>query len=89
VERWTRPDRDHIHVHLTVDDPVYYTHLFTFDRSWVLDAKRDLNEFACAENNVDLAHLGPGPGVIGPDGNRGYGQPVLPKDPPGPEAYQR
>jgi hypothetical protein len=90
VERWTRPDRDHIHVHLTVEDPLYYTHPFTFDRTWVLDAKRDLNEFACAENNVDLAHLGPGPGIIGPDGNRGYGQqPVLPKDPPGPEAYQR
>lgn len=88
VERWTRPDYDHVHVHLTVDDPVYYAHPFTFDRTWVLGQPgQGLGEYACAENNRDAAHLGPGPGAIGPDGNRGYATPALPKDPPGPEAY--
>jgi hypothetical protein len=88
VERWSRPDHDHVQVHLTIDDPVYYTHPFTFDRTWVLgEAGQGLSEYACAENNRDAEHLGPGPGAIGPDGNRGYAQPTLPKDPPGPEAY--
>ena len=32
--------------------------------------------------------IGPGPGYIGPDGNRGYPPgSVLPKTPPGPDAY--
>jgi len=88
TERWTRPDRDHVHVSLTVDDPAYYTRPFTFDRTWVLGPKgQGLSEFACSENNVDAPHLGPGPGAIGPDGNRGYAVPVLPDNPPGPEAY--
>jgi hypothetical protein len=88
VERWTRPDKDHVHLSLTIDDPVYYTRPFTFDRNWVLGRPgQGLSEYACAENNRDAAHLGPGPGAIGPDGNRGYATPNLPKDPPGPDAY--
>jgi hypothetical protein len=90
VERWTRPDRDHIHVRATISDPKYYTRPLTFDRTWVLGpAGQGLAEYACAENNVDAPHLGPGPGAIGPDGNRGYAVPNLPKDPPGPDAYNR
>ncbi len=73
-----------------MNDPIYYTHSFTFDRTWVLGAASEgLSEFACAENNVDAVHPGPGPGIIGSDGNRGYGVPALPKDPPGPDAYGR
>jgi hypothetical protein len=90
VERWTRPDADHLHLELTVTDPKYYSHPFTFSRTWVLGrGERGLHEFACSENNVDLAHLGPGPGVIGADGARGYGVPKLPDNPPGPEAYEK
>lgn len=90
IERWTRPDADHLHLELTVIDPKYYTHPFTFTRTWVLGrGEPGLSEYACAEDNVDLAHLGPGPGYIGPDGQRGYGAAKLPKDPPGPEAYEK
>jgi hypothetical protein len=90
VERWTRPDYHHIQLALTIDDPVYYQHPFTFNRTWVRGLPGEkLNEYACNENNVDLPHLGPGPGTIGQDGNRGslYDHKPLPVVPPGPEAY--
>ena len=89
VERWTRPDEDHLHLDLTFDDPVYYTRPVKFARTWVLGRKGGLGEYACSENNIDAKHLGPGPGAIGADGNRGYATPNLPKDPPGPEAYEK
>jgi hypothetical protein len=94
VERWSRPDLNHIHLELTVDDPVYYQHPFTFRRTWQLGGGMfggggdgDLAEYACNENNLDAAHIGPGPGPIGPDGNRGAGYGKLPDAPPPPEFY--
>ncbi len=74
---------------MTVIDPEYYTRPVRFARTWVRAANPldGLNEYACNENNIDAAHLGPGPGAIGPDGNRGYRVPNLPAEPPGPEAY--
>lgn len=33
IERWTRPDADHIDLELTVDDPKYYTRPFNFSRT--------------------------------------------------------
>jgi len=90
VERWTRPDRDHIHLDLVINDPKYYSRPFTYSRTWVLGPASQLPvEYSCAENNVDAAHIGPGPGVIGPDGNRGYAVPKLPDVPPGPEFYEK
>ncbi len=89
VERWTRLDGDHLLLEMTVDDPKFYTRPFTFTRVWVQgDPAQGLREYACNENNIEVEHLGPGAGVIGPDGNRGfgYGKP-LPEKPPGPEAY--
>jgi hypothetical protein len=90
VERWTRPDRDHIKLAMTVTDPKYYTRPFDFARTWVLAPRGEgLKEYACSENNIDAAHLGPGPGDIRPDGSRGYATELkLPDNPPGPEAYQ-
>jgi hypothetical protein len=87
VERWSRPDRDHIHLEMTVTDPKYYTRPIPFSRTWVLGRPREgLNEYACSENNIDAAHIGPGPGPIGPDGNRGggYEGKALPDTPPPP-----
>ncbi len=71
-------------------DPKYYTRPITFARTWVRapDERQGLSEYACNENNIDAAHLGPGPGAIGPDGNRGYAVPTLPDNPPGPDAYE-
>jgi hypothetical protein len=73
VERWTRPDYDHIHVETLIEDPKYYTRPFTYSRTWVLGKPDDeLHEYACNENNIDREHLGFGPGPIRPDGTRGY-----------------
>lgn len=89
VERWTRPDFDHVHLEMTVDDPKYYQHPFGFSRTWVLGKPGEgLTEYACNENNIDREALQPGPGVIRADGTRGYEENVkLPDNPPGPEAY--
>ena len=77
VERWTRPDADHIHVETLIEDPKFYTTSFKYSRTWVLGRPgEDLHEFACSENNIDRDHLGFGPGPIRPDGTRGYLDPA-------------
>ena len=88
VEKWTRPDANHIHLELTVDDPKFYTHPFNYTRTWLAGKPGEgLKEYSCSENNVDRDHIGPGPGQIRPDGTRGYNVPPLPDVPPSPEAY--
>jgi hypothetical protein len=73
VERWTRPDADHIHVDTLIEDPKFYTKPFHYTRTWVPGTPGQvLAEYACSENNVDREHLGFGPGPIRPDGTRGY-----------------
>ena len=88
TERWTRPDAGHLHVDVTIDDPEYYTHPFHYTRTWVAGKPTDkLHEALCTENQLDLKHLGPGPGGVRADGTRGYDVAPLPDNPPGPEAY--
>jgi hypothetical protein len=82
VERWTRPDADHIHVETLIEDSKFYTKPFNYSRTWVLGKPdEELQEYACSENNVDKDHLGFGPGPIRPDGTRGYIDPA-PLPPP-------
>jgi len=77
VERWTRPDYDHIHVDTTIDDPKFYTRRFQYSRTWLVGKPGQiLQEYACSENNVDRTHLGFGPGAILPNGTRGYLNPA-------------
>lgn len=89
IERWTRPDRHHLNLVMTVTDPKYYTRSILFKRTWVLaDPGAGQKEYACNESNLSGDLIGPGAGVIGPDGNRGFGySEPLPAVPPGPEAY--
>ena len=89
VERWTRPDADHIHVETLIEDPKFYTKPFTYQRTWLAGRpEQTLGEYACSENNIDRDHLGPGPGPIRADGTRGYGDlaplppPIKPAAPP-------
>lgn len=90
TERWSRPDAGHLHVEVRIDDPLYYTHPFTYSRTWIAGKPHEkLFQSLCTENNADLAHLGPGPGGVRPDGTRGYDVAPLPDNPPGPEAYGR
>ncbi|MBL8266113.1 hypothetical protein [Steroidobacter sp.] len=75
VERWSRPDFHHLNLTLTYTDPLYYTKPVTYKRSWVLGGPGEsLKEFSCEWNTPWIVnHLEPGPGVIGANGNRGYG----------------
>ncbi len=81
IESWTRPDAGHLHLELTVIDPKFYTEPIHYQRTWFI-GRPDLQvkEYSCAEENVDAPHLQPGPGPIGPDGQRGYEKlaPLLP-----------
>jgi hypothetical protein len=85
VERWTRPDYDHIRVEALIDDPKFYVKPFTYTRTWILGMPTDeVHEYSCSENNVDRDHLGFGPGPIRPDGTRGFDdlKPLPPPLPP-------
>lgn len=84
VERWSRPDADHLHVETLITDPKYYTRPFTYSRTWIAGRPDEhVREYSCSENNVHKEHLGFGPGPIRPDGTRGYIDPApLPPLPP-------
>jgi hypothetical protein len=82
VERWTRPDFEHVRVDTLIEDSKFYTKPFHYTRTWVLGQPEEtLSEYSCSENNVDQSHLGFGPGGIRPDGTRGYINPA-PLPPP-------
>ena len=82
VERWTRSDIGHLHLEMVVTDPKFYTRPIHYRRTWLLGRSTDqVLEYSCTEDNVDAAHLKPGPGRIGPDGQRGY-QKLAPLPPP-------
>ena len=86
VERWTRPDADHIHVETLIEDSKFYTRPFKYSRTWVPGKpEEEIQEYSCSENNVDKEHLGFGPGPIRPDGTRGYVDPA-PLPPPVPRS---
>ena len=89
VERWTRPDSNTLHLEMTITDPKYYREPIHFQRTWNRGLPGEgLTEYACNETTTGQDTIGPGPGYIGPDGNRGYPPgSVLPKTPPGPDAY--
>ena len=65
VERWSRPDWNHLKHDLWVEDPKFYTKPWTFSRVYdhMAPGKQPM-EYACTENNKDLEHgLGFGPHV--------------------------
>jgi len=69
IERFSRPDFDHLQAEVTIDDPKYYTAPFKFTRKFRL-LPYELIEQACDENNIDRTHIGVGLGTK--DGTRGY-----------------
>ena len=63
VERWSRPDWNHLKLDLWVEDPKFYTKPWTFSRVYnhMAPGKQPM-EYACNENNKDLQNgLGFGP----------------------------
>jgi hypothetical protein len=73
VERWSRPDADHLQLDVTIDDPKYYTQPIHVTRKLRLQSYLSVDEEACDENNVDREHLGPGLGTK--SGRRGFDPP--------------
>ncbi len=49
VERYTRPDRTHLNVRITMTDPGAFTKPVTFERQHTLSTNRELKEYTCTE----------------------------------------
>jgi hypothetical protein len=55
IERFSRPDYDHLNYEVTVDDPVMYTKPFKNTRVMVLmKPGQELMEYSCDENNKEV-----------------------------------
>jgi len=55
VERFSRPDYNHINYVVTVDDPVFYTKPWTNTRVFVLmKPGQEIMEYSCDENNKEI-----------------------------------
>lgn len=57
IERYRRPDLGHLEWETTIDDPGAYTKSFTLHGHATLQAKSDLMEYICQENNKDVEHI--------------------------------
>jgi hypothetical protein len=69
VERWSRPDAEHLLADVTINDPKYYSQPLKIARSFKRQPY-ELIESSCDENNIDRAHLGNGLGTK--DRERGF-----------------
>jgi hypothetical protein len=58
VERFQRPDKAHLEVDITAEDPDAYTAPFTRKVRAALVPDEEILEFVCAENNKDPLHFG-------------------------------
>ena len=57
VERYRRPDFDHLNFETTIDDPGAYTKRFTLYGHSTYQHGDELMEYICNENNKDLPHI--------------------------------
>jgi hypothetical protein len=53
VERFTRNEKDRINFDVTIEDPKVLTKPWTIHSSWMLRTGTRLEEYVCAENNLD------------------------------------
>jgi hypothetical protein len=63
IEKWRRPDANHLEWDVWAEDPKFYTKPWTFHREFIAMKPGDRPmEFACDENNLDRdgGHLGLG-----------------------------
>ena len=57
IERFRRPDSEHIEYDVTVDDPGAYTKPFVMHGKSTYSRGEELMEFICNENNKDVEHI--------------------------------
>ena len=56
IERYTRVNKDRINYDVTMEDPMVLTKPWTLHSSLMLREGTRLQEYTCAENNLDLEH---------------------------------
>ena len=56
VERYQRPDKGHLKIDVTIEDPGAFTKPFQFHMVWTLAPGEEVGEYVC-ENNRDAEHL--------------------------------
>ena len=55
IERFTRPDMDHLNYEVTIDDPKAFTRPWKNARTWILMSKdQEIMEYVCTENNKEV-----------------------------------
>jgi len=57
IERFRRPTFGRLEVEVTIDDPKAYTRPWTIQLNQHIALDTDLLEYACLENEKDVAHL--------------------------------
>ena len=57
IERYRRPDFDHLEYETTIEDPGAYTKPFTMHGHSAYQHKDELMEYICNENNKDVSHI--------------------------------
>jgi hypothetical protein len=57
VERYRRPDSNHLEYETTIDDPGAYSKPFTMYGHSTFQENSELMEYICNENNVDVVHI--------------------------------
>src|SRR5438552_4153654 len=69
IERYRRPDFDHLEYETTIDDPGAYTKPFVMHGHSAYQPKDELMEYICNENNKDVSH------IVGKDPRNKYSKP--------------
>jgi hypothetical protein len=58
VDRYRRPDFGHLEIETTYEDPVAFSKPWAARKVSILSTDQDVQEYACADNNKDVVHLG-------------------------------
>jgi hypothetical protein len=57
IERYRRPDRAHLDLEITVEDPGAFVKPWTIHAVWNLAPGEEMLEYVCTENNKDVPHI--------------------------------
>jgi hypothetical protein len=57
IERFRRPDRGHLEIEFTIDDPGAYAKPWKIERVAELDTADDIGEYVCTEDEKDVQHM--------------------------------
>jgi hypothetical protein len=69
IERYRRPDSDHLDYDVTIDDPGTFTKTFVMHGHSAYQHNDELMEYICNENNKDVSH------IVGKDPRNKYSKP--------------